>query len=128
MARTNSDMVALIKTNIDNTKYHIQQKIYDTIQKYNKHTKCKISGTSIPSITSYKPGGLISWSIGNITGWIKSCTSDPLGRWIHWTLNGKEKTINIIFIYQVCNDSMSTDKFNTMTAFAQQTSILKQQQ
>ena len=128
MTRTNSDIVALIETNIDNTKYHIRQTIYDTIKKYNKHVKYKISGTSIPSVTSFKPGGLISWSSGNITGRIKSCSSDPLGRWIHWILNGKDKTINIIFIYQVCNDSLSTDKFNTMTAFAQQTSILKQLQ
>ena len=72
-------MVALIETNLDNTKYHILQKNYDTIRKYHKHTKCKISGTSIPSTTTYKPGGLISWSTGNVTGWIKSCTSDPLG-------------------------------------------------
>ena len=79
MTQTNSDIVALIETSIDNTKYHIRQKIYDTIKKYNKHIKCKISGTSIPSVTSFKPGGLISWSSGNITGRIKSCSSDPLG-------------------------------------------------
>ena len=127
IVRTNSDIVALIETNIDNTKYHIRQTIQETIQKYNYHTKCHISGTSILSVTYFKPGGLISWSTGNITGRIKSCTSDPLGRWIHWTLNGNAKNIHIIFVYQVCNDTTSTDKFNTMTAFAQQMSILKQQ-
>lgn len=127
MSRMNADIIALIETNLDNTKYHIRQQIYDTLRKYNKHYKCKISGTSIPSATNYKPGGLISWSSGNVTGHIKSCNSNPLGRWIHWTMNSKDKTIHMIFIYQVCNDMSSTEKFNTMTAFAQQMSLLKQQ-
>jgi hypothetical protein len=120
-----ADLRAIIEHNLDTTNMDVRQTCYDIAKQTFPHFALEMTSSSIPFLTNYKPGGTTILTHDNITGRIMHKYSDPLGRWTHLQLAGKNNRIlNFIAAYQVC--PRPTHKTGT-TAFHQQESLLRNQ-
>ena len=124
-----ADTTCLFEINLDTTKYPVRKILYDTSQNIFKHDKLDIASSSVPSKNDYKPGGTLILTQSNRKGRVIDSGSDALGRWTYQTLSGKDnRHVSIISAYQVCEQSIvEDDRVKTLTATAQQTSILRVQ-
>lgn len=88
-----------------------------------------MTSSSVPSQTSFKPGGTLLITSGSTTGRVITQTSDSLGRWSTQTFTCKSSQhLTIITAYQPCLQPIVTGtKIHTLTTTAQQSSILCQQ-
>jgi hypothetical protein len=120
-----ADIRGIVEHNLDTTNMEVRSICQDIARQTFSHTSLEMSSSSIPFLTQYKPGGTMILTQDHITGRIIRKYSDPLGRWTHLQLAGKNgRILNFITAYQVC--PRPTHKTGT-TAFHQQESLLRKQ-
>jgi hypothetical protein len=120
-----ADIRSMIEHNLDTTNMHVRQTCLDIAKQTFSHFALEMTSSTIPFLTTYKPGGTMVLTHDNITGRITHKHSDPLGRWTHLQFAGKNgRVLNHITAYQVC--PRPTNKKGT-TAFHQQESLLRLQ-
>jgi hypothetical protein len=129
MQQIEIDLIGLSEHNLDTHKPKVKSIIYDTCRNIYNHSKVAFSSSSIPSNTQFKPGGTMLIAQGNLTSRILQQGADSFGRWSYFVLSGKHgRNIVIMSVYQVCQQqSTSAGRIRTLTATAQQTSMLIQQ-
>ena len=128
--RLSVDALCLFEVNLDTQKSAVKRKLYDTCQNvFKDHHRLAVASSSVPSTSAYKPGGTLCLTMGNASGRVLETGSDPMGRWSYQTLSCKDgRNMTIISAYQVCEQAASNNgKKRTLTASAQQRSILRQQ-
>ena len=105
------------------------QRVYDTTNYTFDHYRLTCASSSIPSSFDFKPGGTLIITQGNAVGRVTLSGSDPMGRWSYQTLTCKDnRNLTIMSVYQVCEQAHTTNgSIKTLTATAQQTSMLRQQ-
>ena len=92
--------------NLDTHKHTVKQKIYRTCHRQYHHSKVSLASTSIPSMTTFKPGGTMMFSQGLVTARISHQHSDPCGRWCYQTFSCKNYIkLCVITVYQPCPSS-----------------------
>jgi exonuclease III len=129
MKRMQSDAVCLSEINLDTNKNSTKKKLHAACRSAYKNYKLQFSSSAIPSQEEYKPGGTLSLINGVHYGRVIADGADPMGRWTFQTLSCKDnRNMTIICAYQVCDQRIvENGRIKTMTATAQQTSMLRQQ-
>jgi hypothetical protein len=124
-----ADLVGLAETNIDDTKFEVNQLLHSTMKQNFQHYSLATSSSSIPAASTFKPGGTLNLVHDDLVGRISSKGNDHLGRWSYHKLFGKlSKVITIITAYQVCkrsNTAVTSDE--GMTAYVQQERMLREE-
>jgi hypothetical protein len=123
-----ADLVGLAETNIDDTKFEVNQILHTVLRTNFQHYSVATSSSSIPSASLFKPGGTLNLVHDDLVGRISSKGSDHLGRWSYHKLLGHSgKIINIVTAYQVCKrttNAVTPDE--GMTAYVQQERMLRE--
>ena len=131
MERYEIDVSCVYEVNLDTTKPYINKLFYDTARSvFQNKSRLKIGSSPVPAKYSYKPGGTLICTRGNASGRVIKSGNDYLGRWSYQYLARKNNTcLVIISAYRVCKQSIrSPTKIKTLTATAQQQSILETEQ
>ena len=122
-----ADIALFPEINIDTTQQWVTANIHNTCKRVFQPGRFRtvLATSSIEFQSQYKPGGVMSLTVGDTIGRILSTGSDPLGRWAYTRLNGAAgRTITIIVTYQVCQSNVRTA--GPTTAVSQQYSMLEQ--
>ena len=124
-----ADYISLYKINLDTNQYPVKQKLYKSCQAAYKYFRLNYTSSAIPAQEEYKPGGTMSITTGSNAGRFLDGGSDSMGRWTYQTLSCKVyRNLTIITAYQVCDQQIiEEERIRTMTATAQQVSMLRQQ-
>ena len=124
MEKNEIDVMGITEHNVDNRSEKVVSTIYQALQRVSRTFTHVLGGTETKTETTYKPGGTMIISRGNIRGRITEKGKDKLGRWTYQKIRcKKEKTLWMITAYQVCKGGTTAG----FTAAAQQTSALRQQ-
>jgi hypothetical protein len=124
-----ADLVGLAETNIDDTRFEVNQTLHSVMKRNFHHYSLATSSSSIQASSSFKPGGTLNLVHDDLVGRISSKGSDHLGRWSYHKIFGKSsQIITIITAYQVCKRSSRTATPDEgMTAYVQQERLLREE-
>jgi hypothetical protein len=124
-----ADIVGLAETNIDDTKFEVNNILHTVMKRNFEHYSMITSSSSIPAATLFKPGGTMSLVHADVVGRISTTGSDHLGRWSFHKLIGKAgKIITVITAYQVCKRTThAVNPDEGMTAYVQQERLLREE-
>lgn len=113
------DTICLYEHNFNTLHHKMNQTIHTTCKNHHDHHKLTISSSSVPSKSSFKPGGTLTITNGKFTGHIIETTQDPLGIWTTQTFTGKNhQQMTVISTYQPCVQSLHTnDHVHTLTVY-----------
>ena len=116
-------ITGLSEINIDTTKSHICRSVYEQVNRSNGQKIC-LSNSKITAKNTYKSGGVLQFSNGNLNRRFVSNISDPLGRWSVQGFVGKNGQHVFFFtLYMPCKKSKLVK--GSTTAYAQQEQILR---
>ena len=123
------DVFCTPEHNLDTNQHHIKNKMHETTQKFFDHTKLTLASSTIPSTSTFIPGGTLMTMQGSMNAQIIHTGADPLGRWTYQTFACKNHhQLTIIMAYQPCHQSCThNNNIHTLTMYTQQTSLLHQQ-
>jgi hypothetical protein len=76
---TQCDIVGFTEHCLDPTKHHVSKMCYDAVQKYHSRSKLTLRTTPIQTANTYKPGGTLVLSAGNVVCRLSDFGSDDLG-------------------------------------------------
>ena len=98
------DMALIAEHKLDTNQPRVLKKLHDEARKILGLGSFTITATSTPTMSpiKYKPGGVLSLTIGSLKGRILTSGADPLGRWTYTTLRRNSgPPITVIATYQV---------------------------
>ena len=101
MIDTQAEIACWCETNADTNKYHIIERMNDTVARFFPHSTVTATSSFI-SEKIWKPGGTVITSRGRVLGRVKARHSDDLGRWATQIFQGRGRDIAIISTYQPC--------------------------
>ena len=111
-----------------NHRYHVKSICHQLSSRKDLQAQAKLSMASSPSemTGTYKPGGTMMLSTGDVLARLISSGNDEVGRWSFQKFGGRHnRIVTIVVAYQTCAQ-LGTSKGN-VTAHAQQESFLRQQ-
>ena len=123
------DTACISEHNLDTHEHTIKQQIYQTCHRQYHHSKVSMTSTSIPSMTTFKPGGTMMFSHGPVTARITQQHTDPCCRLCYQTFSCKTYIkLSVITVYQPCLPSDHNNTIKRMLTYhAQLTSELQTQ-
>ena len=103
MEKNEIDVLGITEHNVDNRSEKVASSIYQALQRVSRTFTHILGGTETKMETTYKPGGTMMISRGNVRGRITEKGKDKLGRWTYQKIRcKKEKTLWMITVYPYC--------------------------
>ena len=126
MQHIDADLMGAAEHNIDTTNARARSLCYDAAKTTFRNSKLVLASSAIPAYSTYKPGGTLLLTQGNLTGRLINSGSDYMGRWSFTRFAGSRgKIVTVIIAYQVCNKPVITGRSKgSSTVAAQQASML----
>ena len=103
----NISIICFQEVTIDLLEYKIRTAIEAVFNQYFVN-KIYFSTTPIRAPTHWKPGGIMTVTVNEVSHSVSSCKTDELGRWCQITLtNTKGKPLTIYNVYNTINNTLA---------------------
>ena len=116
--------MCIAEHNLDTTQYYVMSTLTQTQNSTCRRLRLTASSSTITTKGTYKPGGTLMLSSGNIMSRYLTSGSDALGRWTYQSFAGKShQPVTVTTAYQVCHKRIRQAGAYTVTS--QQESLLR---